>query len=144
MADIEKVIKGLEEAEIMLAQAVNRGGEMAVMQAYKCENRVRDAIALLKEQDTLLKEYRNTIKDGYEALTNATKIIKSEPQIVRCKDCKHRPREIPFITTWGENDTYLEFPEGSKCPCRCCDDEWYSWYPDDEWFCAEGEMKDDG
>ena len=50
MAELEKVIKGLEEAEIMLAQAVNRGGEMAVMQAYKCENRVRDALELLKEQ----------------------------------------------------------------------------------------------
>lgn len=50
MADIEKVIKGLEEAEIMLIQAVDRGGEMAVMGAFKCLNRVTDALAMLKEQ----------------------------------------------------------------------------------------------
>lgn len=52
MADMEKVIKRLEEAETMLAQAVDRGGEMAVMGAFKCLNHVSDAIALLKEQDT--------------------------------------------------------------------------------------------
>ena len=48
--DREKVIKGLEEAEIMLIQAVDRGGEMAVMEAFKCLNRVTDALTLLKEQ----------------------------------------------------------------------------------------------
>ena len=51
MPDLEKVIKGLEETEIMLTQAVDRGGEMAVMGAFKCLNRVTDAIDLLKEQE---------------------------------------------------------------------------------------------
>ena len=51
MLDLEKVIKGLEETEIMLTQAVDRGGEMAVMGAFKCLNRVTDAIDLLKEQE---------------------------------------------------------------------------------------------
>lgn len=51
MADREKVIKGLEEAETMLIQAVDRGGEMAVMGAFKCLNRVTDTLALLKEQE---------------------------------------------------------------------------------------------
>ena len=60
-----------------------------------CSGRLaKDALSLLKEQDSLLKEYRNTIKDGYEALTNATKIIKSEPQIIRCKDCKWFDGEV--------------------------------------------------
>ena len=59
--------------------------------------------------------------------------------LVRCKDCKHRPKE-PNLETY-ESGFDLEFPEGSKCPCRCCDDEWYSWYPDDDWFCADGERK---
>lgn len=58
--DREKVIKGLEETEIMLKQAVDRGGEMSVMGAFKCYNHVSDALALLKEQ-----------------------------KIVRCKDCKN-------------------------------------------------------
>ena len=52
MSDKEKVIKGLEEAETMLTQAVDRGGEMSVTGAFKCLNRVTDALALLKEQET--------------------------------------------------------------------------------------------
>ena len=51
MIDREKVIKGLEETEIMLKQAVDRGGEMAVMGAFKCYNHVSDALSLLKERE---------------------------------------------------------------------------------------------
>jgi len=47
----EKVIKGLEETEIMLSQAVDRGGGMSVIGAFKCLNSVTDTIALLKEQE---------------------------------------------------------------------------------------------
>ena len=59
--------------------------------------------------------------------------------LVRCKDCKHRPKE-PNIETY-ESGFDLEFPEGSKCPCQC-EDGWYSWYPKDDWFCANGIRKD--
>lgn len=51
MSDREKVIKGLESAQVMLAKAVDRGGEMAVMSAFNCLNNVTRAIALLKEQE---------------------------------------------------------------------------------------------
>ena len=53
MADREKVIKGLEEAEIMLTQAVDRGGEMSVIGAFYCLNRVTNTLALLKEQEAV-------------------------------------------------------------------------------------------
>ena len=58
--------------------------------------------------------------------------------IVRCKDCKHRP-------SVEEDRTYntgfdLCFPD-YVCPCHC-DDGYYSWMPDDDWFCANGERKD--
>jgi len=56
-----------------------------------------------------------------------------QPQIVRCKDCKHRPIKP------CENGFDLEFPD-EKCPCQC-DDGWCSWYPPDDWFCAGGEKK---
>ena len=59
--------------------------------------------------------------------------------VVRCRDCKHRPKEPDWKTY--ESGLDLEFPEGSKCPCRCCGDEWYSWYPPDDWYCAYGERK---
>lgn len=53
--------------------------------------------------------------------------------IVRCKDCIHRP-----IDTGRDNDPEdLEFPD-DRCPCRCTD-YFYSWMPEDDWFCANGE-----
>lgn len=52
--------------------------------------------------------------------------------VIRCKDCKHRPT--------GEDRDDLEFPD-DKCPCKC-EDYWYSWKPSDNWFCGNGERKD--
>lgn len=59
------------------------------------------------------------------------------PELVRCKDCKHRPT----ITGKYENGFDVEFPDW-KCPCRC-DDGWYNWMPDDNWFCGNGERKEE-
>jgi hypothetical protein len=56
MTDLEKVIKGLEETEIMLSQAVDRGGGMSVIGAFKCLNSVTDTIAMLKEQEPVEME----------------------------------------------------------------------------------------
>ena len=55
-------------------------------------------------------------------------------ELVRCKDCKHRPT--------GTNRDDLEFPD-EKCPCQC-EDFWYSWKPSDNWYCGNGERKDGG
>lgn len=54
-------------------------------------------------------------------------------EVIRCKDCMHRP------TGTGVNHD-LEFPD-YVCPCHC-EDYWYSWMPDDDWFCADGERRD--
>ena len=58
-------------------------------------------------------------------------------ELIRCKDCKYRPKQ----TEPGKAGFTLEFPYEYKCPCEC-DDGYYSWYPDDNWFCAYGEPKD--
>ena len=55
-------------------------------------------------------------------------------KIVRCKDCKHRPIKPEDY----ENGFDLEFPD-RKCPCYCEGDEFFSWYPADDWYCACGE-----
>jgi hypothetical protein len=65
--------------------------------------------------------------------------LKEQEAVVRCKDCKHRPKEPNFKTY--ESGFDIEFPEGSKCPCRCSGDGFYSWYPEDDWFCANGERR---
>lgn len=58
-------------------------------------------------------------------------------EVVRCKDCIHKP------TGSGINHD-ITFPEQDyRCPCRC-EDYWYSWMPDDDWFCANGERREDG
>ena len=55
--------------------------------------------------------------------------------IVRCKDCKHRPTD-PENKGVGQS---LVFPD-DVCPCQI-GDNWYSWMPKDNWFCADGEEK---
>lgn len=57
-------------------------------------------------------------------------------ELVRCKDCKHRPK----IDGEYENGFDLEFPT-SKCPCQC-DDGYYNWMPNNDWYCANGERKE--
>ncbi len=52
-------------------------------------------------------------------------------EVVRCKDCKHRP------TGTGVNND-IEFPD-ARCPCQCYEDYWYSWMPSDDWYCGNGE-----
>ena len=60
--------------------------------------------------------------------------------VVRCKDCKHRP--IDRREEYNEMNGFgLEFPD-SYCPCQC-DDGWYNWFPGDDWYCADGERRDD-
>ncbi len=61
--------------------------------------------------------------------------------LVRCKDCKHRPKEPDWETY--ESGFDIKFPEGSKCPCQCSGDQYCSWYPKDDWYCADGKRKED-
>ena len=75
--DREKVIKGLENTEIMLKQAVDRGGEMAVMGAFKCYNHVSDALALLKEQEAV-KPVKQIEQNEWTACGNCKKHIISK------------------------------------------------------------------
>jgi hypothetical protein len=56
--------------------------------------------------------------------------------LVRCRDCKYRPH-------WDEKTSSAVFPIPDRCPCEC-DDYFYSWIPNDDWFCAEGERRSDG
>lgn len=58
-------------------------------------------------------------------------------EVIRCKDCKHRP-----VDTVGNGDGFdIEFPD-YVCPCQV-EDPYYSWVPKDDWFCPDGERKED-
>jgi hypothetical protein len=89
---------------------------------------------LAMESDQTVDQY------CYPCAERIGKAIKEQPTIdavhvVRCKDCKHRP-----IGGEAYNHTLI-FPD-EYCPCNCVDDNWYSWMPDDNWFCGNGERKD--
>lgn len=60
-------------------------------------------------------------------------------EVVRCKDCKHRP----ISTIEGEDYGFsLEPPDDDwRCPCLNGDDGWYSWMPEDDFYCADGERR---
>lgn len=62
-------------------------------------------------------------------------------RLVRCKDCKHKP-EVKEIEIYGRIEKYPLFPDDSTCPVCNTSDSYYSWIPDDNWFCANGEQKD--
>jgi len=67
-------------------------------------------------------------------------VVKQAPtvdatEVVRCKDCVHRPSRIP-----GASDDHeglnLEFPD-DWCPMQC-EDGWYNRMPGDDFFCGYG------
>lgn len=64
-------------------------------------------------------------------ISDMKELQSAEPEIIRCKDCKHKPSGS------GVNRDIL-FPD-EVCPCQCEDDYWYSWMPKDNWFCGSGE-----
>ena len=59
-----------------------------------------------------------------------------DAEIVRCKDCIHRPHK--------EEDGYVYEPDGGDFTCPClCEDCYYNWMPEDDFFCKRGERRDD-
>jgi len=113
----------------MMNQTINKVMEDMDNAIYKSVvhagfNVEKDKLVEVFTQDK--RRYEEAYRKGY---------AQRDAEIVRCKDCKHRP-----IKT-GEDDDDIEFPD-AKCICENPDDDWYSWYPDDDWFCGNGERKD--
>lgn len=58
--------------------------------------------------------------------------------IVRCKECKHRPIKEDVD---GEDYGFNVIPnKDARCPCLV-EDGWYSWMPKDNFFCGYGERE---
>lgn len=91
-----------------------------------------DALRLLLDEygKPLLYEWvdPSPIRDAIEIL-DALPTIDAVP-VIRCKDCKH------YLT------------EDVECPCNigladATPDAQYTWTPEPDWFCADGERKTD-
>lgn len=65
--------------------------------------------------------------------------IPIKKELVRCKDCKHRPT---IDDEHRRNGSDLKFPT-HKCPCECYGDGYYSWMPKDDFYCGNGERKEE-
>lgn len=104
------------------------------------ERNVGDLISRQAAIDAVEKESQVDGAYGYMDTKSIIDLLcdlpSAQPEIIRCKDCKHRPVET------GPNHD-LEFPcPDNECPCQC-DDYYYSWMPNDDWFCANGKRKEE-
>ena len=68
-------------------------------------------------------------------------------EVVRCKDCKHRPHIEKAITRYRQEievcAPMVDGREDYSCMCLNPDNDYFSWMPDDNWFCADGERRKD-
>ena len=132
--DREKYSWGLE----LIEAYINDIKELPAVQTCK------DTVSRQRAIHALAKHLRMTdVPVSYPGIISAltewlNELPPAQPEIIRCKDCIHRPIA---------NDTYnfddwncgfdIEFPD-YRCPCRC-DDEYYNRIPDDDWFCGNAE-----
>jgi len=63
--------------------------------------------------------------------------------VVRCKDCKWRPHFDPPTSREACDLVFPKIDDIYDGPCPCMvGDNYYSWMPDDNWFCANGERRE--
>lgn len=98
MADIEKIIKGLEDIQ----KHLDTGYSYAI--SWKSEL-IRDTLTLLKEQDNA---YRYLLNQFVEVQNQ----LNAKPEIVRCKDCK-----------WLSEKGFCKHPNGGAGNIRS--ENWY-------------------
>jgi hypothetical protein len=125
MIDREKVIKGFEVCLKNIDQPDCPNDCPYLSDCSKYENRVvfqplmRDALALIKEQDAEISRISNAY---LELVGKASK----QPNVVRCKDCKHRGDRHKCIVAF--------VVEKQEMP--------YFFYDNrGEWYCADGERR---
>lgn len=64
-------------------------------------------------------------------------------EVVRCKDCIHRPQWNKTVLAppnyWGESESDIDW----TCPLIDKTDTYNSWYMPDDFFCPKGETRED-
>lgn len=111
MPNMEKVIKGLERCLIC---------DISVVAPEEAQNAYRECeytVGLYCGEKKLLRE--------------ALVLLKEQPEIVRCKDCKHAT-----MTSDGKMCKYCEMDTDDFGDQRYV-------YHDADWFCANGERRTD-
>ena len=89
------------------------------------------------------KQYENSeVELGYLAYDYDQVDAAPFLDIVFCRECKHRPiKEDVDGENYGFN--LIEPTDGDeRCPCLVSDG-WYSWMPEDDFYCGYGEREDE-
>lgn len=60
-------------------------------------------------------------------------------ELVRCRDCIHKPHTTDRFNPISPDGFEIIFPD-YRCPCQC-DDGYYNYMPDDNWYCGNGERR---
>ena len=104
--------------------------------------------ALQKEINKGIPPFNDVFGSIRAGMRLARNIIEDLPatqlEIVRCKDCKHRPVML-WNEAYGDFDVLAPEVDGKedwRCPCLIKDDPYYSWSPNDNWFCGNGERRE--
>lgn len=128
MPDSEKVIKELEG----LRDICNAKSNMAIGKGKIAwaghANAVDDAFTLLKEQEAKTKHCNDIALEYAKEVFRLQTLLKEQPEIVQCKDCKH----IEHMYTLDELN-------GKKC--YVCRKHSFTGQRDEDWFCADGERR---
>lgn len=119
----EEVIKLIREDKVEITPNLLTIAMLAAPNGYSVEDCYK---AINDTCDRHIKEIRNL---------PAADVV----EVVRCKDCIHRPSVIEG-TTGGREWRRLEFPD-FWCPMQC-EDSWYDTMPSDDFFCKYGERKE--
>lgn len=120
MTDREKVISGLK-CHVNL-KCHNCPYVDAIHPAYGChlEELIADALALLKEQEGIIKTLEDKNTKLMLLINEYLKKEREAEAVVRCKDCK-----------------YCEYPEAEREWCK----KGHLHGNAETWFCADGERR---
>ena len=122
MPDLEKVINTLENCR----EGRSCDGCSYDINSSKCIFIVhRDALALLNEQQNKIYALEVELASAKEYAEGCLELLKEQPQIVRCKDCKH-----------GKINPYERYTT-----CFHVGSCLYGNTRKSDWFCADGERK---
>ena len=87
--------------------------------------------------DVNAEAYKRGWNDAIDAVVECAPAV----EVVRCKDCIHKPYVVDvFHASYGD---IPRLESNGKCPCINADDYFYSHMPDDDWFCGNGERRED-
>lgn len=120
---------------------------MRLIDADKLKTSLNETVdaAIKWHEDCLGEIMQNRSEAAITAFIECILRLKEQPtvdavEVVRCKDCVHKPYVVDvFHASYGDIPV-LE--SNGKCPCINADDYFYSHMPDDDWFCANGERRE--